>query len=112
MASDGGIQWIAADTGKEFPSAQILMEMMTELIKDKAACDEIRAAAICYDARTVPPGGAVKIDVISFNLECLLGESISVFLPYEKRENGEIRYGEMFAAEKTRQFFSNSSTAD
>jgi hypothetical protein len=112
VASDGGIQWIAADIGKEFPSAQILMDMMTELIKDKAASDEIRAAAICYDARTIPPGAAVKIDVISFGLECLLGESISAFLPYDKRDDGEILYGEMFVTEKARQFFSNSLTAD
>jgi hypothetical protein len=112
MASDGGIRWIEADTGEDFPPGQIPIDMMTELIKEKAASDETRAATICYDARTIPPGSTVKTDVISFSLERLLGESISVFLPYEKRDDGVIQYGEIFVTEKTRQFFSNSPAAD
>ena len=112
MASDGGIQWIAADTGEEFPSGEILINLMTELIKDRAASNEIRAAAICFDARTIPPGAAVKTDVISFSLEHHLGESINMFLAYGKRDDGEIQYGDIFVTQKARQFFSHSPAAD
>jgi hypothetical protein len=112
MASDGRIRWVAADTGEDFPSGQILIDTMTKFIKGEAASHEIRAAAICYDARTIPPGAMVKTDVISFSLERLWGESISMFFPYEKREDGEVRYGEMFVTERGREFFSNSPTSD
>lgn len=112
MASDGAIQWIAADTGEEFPSAQILIEAMTELIKDKAASEEIRAATICYNAVTIPPGEVVKTDVIGFSVEQRSGESVSIFLPYVKRETGHVDYRDMFAFEKTNEFFSSSMGVD
>jgi hypothetical protein len=106
MHSDGQIQWIAADTGEEFPPAQALIDAMTALIKEMAVSDEIRAAAICYDCLTIPPGTAAKIDAIGFSLECRLGESISVFLPYKKQKD-QIHYHEMFVSEKAAKFFPN-----
>ena len=112
MASDGGVQWIAAATGEESPSGQIPIDMTTESIKAMAAAEEVRAATICYDARTIPPGATAKADVIAFSLECLLGESIGAFLPHESGDDGEIEYGEMFVTQKARQFFSSASAAD
>jgi len=108
MDSDGRIQWIAADSGAEFPEAQTLIEMMTELIKKKACALEIRSAAICYDCLTVPPGDNVKTDVIGFNLERYSGESISIFVPYLKVDD-EPQFRAMCATPKAAQFFPPSS---
>jgi hypothetical protein len=108
MDTDGSIQWIAADTGEEFPPAQTLIDTMTRLIQEKAALNEIRAATIGFDALTIPPGMEKKVDAIGLSLENQLGESISVFLPYEKQDHGEIQYGEMFVTSKARRFFVES----
>jgi hypothetical protein len=105
MASDGEIRWIAADVGEEFPAGQLLIDTMTETLKAMAASGSIRATAICYDARTNPPGQAGKTDVIAFSLEHWLGESLSVFFPYRKGSSGGTEYGSPFAVEKTPQIF-------
>ena len=108
MNSDGTIRWIAADSGEEFPDAHTLINMMTEMIERKAIALEIRAAAICYDCLTVPPGDTVKTDAIGFNLERYSGESLSVFVPYMK-QGEEPHFGAMFATAGTTQFFPTSS---
>jgi len=109
MAPDGAIQMIAAHTGDEFPPAQTLIDTMSELIKEKAASDEIRAAAICYDAFAMPPGETVKTDAVAFNLEHRSGESIGAFFPYVKGENGDCDFNrEVFVVKRTVQFFSKS----
>jgi hypothetical protein len=105
MYADGVIQWVAADTGEEFPSSQILIDIMTEMLKGMAASGEIRAATICYDALTVPPGETVKVDVISFALEHRSGDSITAFIPYVRREKEDVEYGELLTIERSPQFF-------
>jgi len=108
MYSDGKIQWIAADSGEEFPDAQTLIDMMRQLIKDKASHLEIRSAVICYDCLTVQPGDNLKTDAIGFDLERYSGESISLFAPYVKRDRRP-QFGAMFETSKPTQFFPASS---
>jgi hypothetical protein len=108
MASNGEIQWIAADVGEEFPPGQLLIDTMTEVLREMAAAGEIRAGAICYDCRTTPPGEIAKTDAVAFSLEHLLGESISLFLPYVNRGAGVVQYGNMFATQKRAEIFSQS----
>jgi hypothetical protein len=105
MNSDGAIRWIAADSGEESPDPLTLISMMTEMIERKAVALEIRAAAICDDCLTVPPGDSVKI---GFNLERYSGESLSLFVPYINRGE-EPHFGTMFATAGTTQFFPTSS---
>ena len=108
MYTDGEIQWVGVDTGEEFPLSQVLIDSLTEIFKEKAASEEIRAATICYDARTIPPGEAFKVDVISFALEHRSGDSISAFLPYVRKENKDVQYSELFTVERSPQFFLES----
>jgi hypothetical protein len=108
LHSDGAIQSIAADSGEDFPDAQTLIDMMRGLIKDKAAALEIRSTVICYDCLTLPPGDTVKTDAIGFDLERYSGESISLFVPYVKRDKG-LQFGAIFEISKTTQFFPASS---
>jgi hypothetical protein len=112
VSSDGEIQWISADTGEEFPAAQTLIDTMNGVFQEDAAAGKIRAATICYDARTIPPGQTVKTDAIAFSLEQRSGDSITVFLPYQKAGDGAIQYGELFATEKTAQFFQNPAATN
>jgi len=39
-------------------------------------------------------------------LSTIRGETVNVFVPYVKAADGDIQYGEIFAAKRTGQFFS------
>ena len=73
---------------------------------------EIRAATICYDALTVPPGKTVNVDVISFALEHRSGDSMTAVLPYVRRRSDDVDYGELSIIGRSQQFFFDSSIAD
>jgi hypothetical protein len=105
MATDGETRWVGVDAGEEFPEGQLLVDTMTEMFKKQAASGEIRAAAICYDSLVIPPGKKTKTDAIAFNLEHRLGDSISVFVPYVKGNDGDVEYRELFALTRVPQFF-------
>jgi hypothetical protein len=107
MSADGEITNIgAAVEGGDHPASQVLIDLIAERFRQQATKREIRAAAICYDARTIPPGQAKKTDAICCGLEHRLGESIDVFIPYTKMASGHIQYGETFAAKRSGIFFS------
>src|SRR3954466_15044101 len=92
-ATKGAIRWVGVGAGDEFPPGQLLVDTMTDLFKKQAASNEIRAAAICFDSLVIPPGKKDKTDAIAFSLEHRLGESIGVFVPYMKANNGDVQYG-------------------
>ncbi len=105
MDTDGAIQWVAADSGEEFPASQVLIDVLTDTFKGMAASGDIRAATICYDALAVPPGETVKADAIGFALEHLSGESVTALIPYIRRENKDVYCGEIFTVERSPSFF-------
>ena len=109
MYVDSQIQWVAADTGEEFPASQVLIDSMVAMFKESAEAGDIRAAAICYDGRAIPPGAASKMDVIGFALEHRSTDSIGAYIPYVRKENGDVEYSEMYAIEREPQFFLNAS---
>jgi hypothetical protein len=71
----------------------------------QAAAGQIRAAGICYDVRTIPPGQTEKTDAICPGLERQAGQSVSVFLPYKKGWFGRIQYGELLTTKRDAEFF-------
>src|SRR5882762_11324147 len=71
----------------------------------RAMVIRLRAAGICYDVLTVPPGEDQKRDAVCCGLEHYSGETVNVFVPYVKAADGDIQYGEIFAAKRTGQFF-------
>jgi hypothetical protein len=105
MAPDGTIALESAHTGEDQPQSQELIDMLTEGFRQAAAAAKLRAACICFDVRTIPPGETMKTDAVCISLEHESGESVDLFLPYSKGLSGKIRYGELFGAERDRQFF-------
>jgi len=105
MASDGEIASVAGDVGEERPESQEVIDVLTEAFRQQAALGEIKAAGICLDARTVPPGQTEKTDAILARLEHQDGEAIDVFLPYRKGLFGKVKYGEVFATAGAPQVF-------
>lgn len=106
MTSNGEIRHIGAKMeGNDYPPSQPLIDLLTETFKKQARKGELRAAGICYDVRTVPPGEDQKRDAVCCGLEHYSGETVDVFVPYVKPADGDIQYGEIFAAKRIGQFF-------
>jgi len=106
MLSSGEIRQVGAKIeGEDHPPSRSLIELLTEAFKEQAAKGELRAAGICYDVLTVPPGEDRKRDAVCCGLEHYSGEAVDVFMPYAKAADGEVQYGEIFAATRTAQFF-------
>ncbi|MFO0828715.1 MAG: hypothetical protein U0572_11290 [Phycisphaerales bacterium] len=105
MTTGGEIVSQAAYSGDDHPKSQPLIELMTQAFRAMAASGEIRAAGICYDVRTIPPGQTEKTDAICLGLEHQTGQSVSVFLPYKKGWFGKIQYGELFATKRDAEIF-------
>jgi hypothetical protein len=105
VAPDGTVAMESADMGEEHPQSQELIDMLTEGFRRSARAGQIRAACICYDARTIPPGETEKTDAICIAMEHESGDSVDVFLQYSKDSRGNISYGELFGGQRERQFF-------
>jgi len=105
MTVDGKIEELAAFTGDERPSSEELIALLTRGLRQKATAGEIRAAAICYDVRTIPPGHSEKTDAVCVSLEHQDGETADVYLPYKKGWFGKISYGQIFGSPRKREFF-------
>ena len=105
MALDGQIAAEAAYDGNEQPPSQTLIEMLTQAFKQRAEAGHLRAAGICYDIRTIPPGQTEKTDAICVSLEHQGGDAVDVCVPYKKGWFGRVQYGDLFAARRTPQFF-------
>ena len=108
MALDGEIVWCGAYDGDDHPPSQRLIDMMTQAFHQKAGAGEIRAAGICYDVRTIPPGQTEKSDAVCMALEHRSGEFVEVYAPYRKTASGSFEYGQFFASRRTPQFFVQS----
>jgi len=94
--------------GREPPPATDVITELREVFREKAAGGGLKACAICFDARVVPPGATAKTDAIGVELEHESGEAVQVFLPYAKGWFGRIRYGELFASQGKRFAFARS----
>jgi hypothetical protein len=106
MTSSGEIRHIAARIeSDDHPPSQPLIDLLTETFKNQATKGELRAAGICYDVLTIPPGENEKRDAICCNLEHYSGETVDVFVPYVKAAEGHIQYREIFAVKRTGRFF-------
>ena len=105
MTTAGEIVAHGAYDGDEQPPSQQLIDILTQAFRQQAVSSQIRAAAICYDIRTIPPGQSEKTVAICVSAEHQNGEAADVCLPYKKCWFGKISYGEIFGAARKREFF-------
>jgi hypothetical protein len=106
MSAAGKINQTAAYTGDEHPTSQELIDLLVGAFRAQAAKKEVRAVGLCLDVRTIAPGQTQKTDAICARLRHSDGESIDVFLPYQKDESGAIQYGQLFATQGAQDIFS------
>jgi hypothetical protein len=106
MLSDGEIRHVGANIdGDDHPPSQSLIDLLTETFQKEATKGNLRAAGICFDVLTVPPGKHQTQDAICFGLEHCFGEVVDVFQPYVRTEDGTVQFDDIFAAKRTSQFF-------
>jgi hypothetical protein len=106
MLTDGQIRHVGAKIeGNEHPPSQPLIDLLRGTFQEEARTGKLRAAGICYDVLTVPPGKQLKQDAIFGGLEHCLGEAVNVFKPYAKMDDGNVQLEEIFATRRTLQFF-------
>ena len=112
MTNDGEIvAQGAALEGNDHPASRPLIELMTQAFRKQALAGQIRAAGICYDVRTTPPGQTAKTDAICVALEHNTGQCVNVFVPYKKGWFGKVQYGELFASKRDPQIFVGGGAA-
>jgi hypothetical protein len=105
--SDGELRHIAAALeDNDHPPSQTLIQLLTDSFRESVAKGQLRAAGICFDGLTFPPGKDQKQDAICCRLEHYSGEAVNVFQPYIKTIDGVLRYEDIFATERTVEFFS------
>lgn len=104
--SDGEVRHVGAKIeGDDHPPSQSLIDLLTESFQKEAAAGKLRAAGICYDVLTIPPGKDGKQDAICCGLEHCLGETVDVFTPYIRTPEGTFEYQQLFAAKRIPRFF-------
>jgi len=109
MKPDGKIDQTAGWTGEEFPQSQELIDLLVGSYRAQAAKKELRATAFCFDVRTILPGHTEKSDAICVRLEHVDGEAVDVLLPYRKDRDGNLTWGNLFAARGPGSVFSPPS---
>jgi hypothetical protein len=105
MTSSGEIVANAGHTGEEQPEPQDVIKLLSKGFQQEAASGNIRAAGMCVDIRTTPPGQTEKTDAICVTLEHQSGEAVDVCVPYKKGLLGRMKYGQLFAGKRDPAFF-------
>ncbi len=91
MSSDGKIAAVAGYTGVEQPNSQDIIHLLKGTFHLQAKNGTIKACALAYDIRTIPPGQTQKTDAIAVNLDHRGGMSIVAIYPYSIDNNKVIR---------------------
>jgi hypothetical protein len=109
MKPDGVIVWEGASNGEEHPRSMDLIEILKSAHRKLALRDEIRAAAIVYDVRIVPPECITKQDAIAVELDHRLGYSSVVFYPYTLSDDFRLALEPPFARRGENETFAGCS---
>jgi hypothetical protein len=99
MLTSGDIGFAASYLDEEHWAAAESLELLIDGLRSSASLGEIRAAGVCFDALTIPPGASEKADAICLKLAHATLDPIDVFFPYKKGWLGSVSYTEGFAAE-------------
>lgn len=78
----GGILHHEGYPGGERPLSDEVIRVLRDAWKQMAAKNEIRATALVYDIRTIPPGKVHKQDAICIDIDHKQNYSIRVIFPY------------------------------
>jgi hypothetical protein len=96
MKSSGEVALVAGYDGTERPKSQAVIDLLTAGFKRDAALGKVKATALVYNIRVVPPGASEKSDAVEIALDHRDNYSVVVVFPYVLR-NKELAIGAPFA---------------
>ncbi len=76
-------------------TAEEFVELLCTALRYGATQGEFTATGVCMEVKAERPGNGAAVDAIAVHLEAP-GESLMAFLPFERDEDGEVTYGEIF----------------
>ena len=104
--SDGSIVWEGASNGDELPLSRELIDILHNTHRKLAATHEIRACAVVYDIRAVPPGKGEKQDAICVAIDHITVHSIHQVYPYRIDASGNVEIDESYTVNRKTSIFS------
>jgi hypothetical protein len=87
----------AYPSSDDHPESQRVLDLLIEGMTLDAQAGRIRAAGVCVDVRTIPPGTAAKRDAICLKLARVNGETFDVYVPYSRRWLRGVHYDDAYA---------------
>jgi hypothetical protein len=90
LKRDGKFTAVAAEPGAENPDSRRLIERLLDGLQEGAERGEYRATALCFEVVLRD----LQKDAIAVSLEHLDGEAVTVYLPYERQEEGKYLFGD------------------
>ena len=97
MSTEGKISSVGGYTGSEHPKSTELIDMLKSAFRRDANAGKIRACAVVYDIRVVPPGQTQRTDAVKVDLDHRDGASIVVVYPYVIAPDKSVAFGQSFA---------------
>jgi hypothetical protein len=104
MKQNGDIAVVAGQDETEHPQSQTIITRLLAAFKQGAAQKKLKATALVYDIRVVPPGSSVKSDAIAVALDHRDSYSVVIIYPYTLN-NGELTVAAPFAQKGSSQVF-------
>ena len=101
----GEIELIGTEDGHGQLTSQAAISMLLTAFRERAISGICKATALVADVRALPEDAEEETNAIRVSLEHASGLAIDVFIPYEIGEQGQIRYGELFARQGERIVF-------
>lgn len=101
----GEVELVGTEDGHCQPPPQEIIDSLLAAFRERAISGICKATALVADVRALPGDAEEETSAIRVSLEHASGLAIDVFIPYEIGENGQIRYGELFARQGERIIF-------
>jgi len=104
-APDGSTRPVVASDLDDGQESRVVVELLTLGLRKGAESGDYTAAAIFVDVRITPPGSSTETAAVLVGIEHRSGYCADVVFPYQRTDDGEIRFGESFGGRREGSLF-------
>lgn len=98
MSVDGKVALVAGATDDERPASAEVISLLEGGFRADALAGKLKATALAFDVRVVPPRETEKTDAIAVKLDHRDDYSVVVCFPYVRTSSGELHVSTPFAS--------------
>lgn len=102
LSTDGNVETIVADDS-EVQDPTVLISTLVDAVGERS---DLRAIALSTNVDYLEPEGGKRVDAVMVDLDHKEDRPVTCVLPYELGASGQLSFGELFAIEAKRTFFS------